>query len=114
MVRDLELGKTVFNGTVVFLGVSFGFFNLAFSSNGLYDPSLFKNTLLIGILVTVFLLSGLAALILSYLGIRLDEKAYSDWAFISFILLIIFTAIIYLILFNNQINISLRSISPTI
>ncbi|MBS3118108.1 hypothetical protein J4417_00305 [Candidatus Woesearchaeota archaeon] len=95
---SIEAAKLVYTGTLIFLGIAVGVFNL-FLQN-----VIIKNIMVFTILMTLLILFGVASLILSFMGIKKDDEKLINWSFYLSLAMIFCIIILYFTLMNAKMN----------
>ena len=96
--KIIEAAKLIHTGTLIFLGIAVGVFNL-FLQN-----VIIKNIFVFGLLIILLMIFAIVSLALSYMGLKKDNEKLVDWAFYALLAMIICIIIIYLTLMNAKIN----------
>jgi len=91
MPVEKELGKLIFNGTILFLSISFGLFTLSLST-GEISVSSIVSFITFTILV---ILSGIASLVLSFFGIKRDSMILIYCGGVCFLIMIVLLTYAY-------------------
>lgn len=95
---SIEAAKLVYTGTLIFLGIAVGVFNL-FLQN-----VIIKNIMVFTILMTLLILFGVASLIFSFMGIKNDNETLINWSFYLSLAMIFCIIILYFTLMNAKMN----------
>ena len=100
MAKEEKLGELIFNGTILFLSISFGLFTLSLSSGKITVSSV---ALFIAFIVLV-LIAGMTALFCSFMGIKTDNIKWISAGGIALLIMIIFLIVVYAQVYLNTLN----------
>jgi len=95
-----RLGELIFNGTIIFLSVSFGLFALSLGSGNISTSGGFE----FGFFVSLIIGSGIASLLFSFFGIRDGKIQLIYWSLVFFGVMVTILTFAYAQIYRDTIE----------